>query len=101
MSIEDNIRAIAKYKGIQIGTMEDVMGVSHGYLSRSKNMSAMTLYRASQFLGVRMESLIEDEYEEFLAKQRIRDQIAELKIKLAIMGGKADDEAGNQEAVVE
>ena len=79
----ENLRYIAKEKGIKIGHIEDELGVSRGYFTRAgTNISAVRLYQASKILNV----TVEDLFERDLRREIIKDKIAALEKELSELG---------------
>ena len=78
--INENVRYLAKAKGIKLGYIEKELGVSLGYFSRGNqtNINAARLYQVSKILGESMEDLIEKDFR----REIIQDKIAELKREL-------------------
>ena len=60
-NVYPNIKRIAKKKAVNIRDVEMAAGVSPGYFSRRKDMSPVTvLIKATEFLGVKLEDLLDE-----------------------------------------
>lgn len=86
MKVYDNIYFLIKHRGVSIGKLERSIGVSLGYLSRSKkvnaDISAETLYRISKFFDVTMDELYTGSFRADAIKEeleRLRKELAELE----------------------
>jgi transcriptional regulator with XRE-family HTH domain len=71
--IYENIDLVIKNKGINKGEVEEAIGVNRGYLSRRCNMSAVTLYKLSNVLDVKMDSLCSDRLTAKMVEAQIKD----------------------------
>jgi len=80
--LHDNLRYSAMAKGIKISDLEKEMDVSPGYISREKALSLRSVYRASKFLDIPMETLIEEDLSTACKIEAIRKEIERLTIEL-------------------
>ena len=62
VKLAKNIKALIKYKKMNIGQFEKEIGMTVGAISRNKRLHYDTLYIIAKRLGVSMESLIEKDY---------------------------------------
>ena len=64
-NVYPNIKRIAKKKAVNIRDVEMAAGVSPGYFSRRKDMSPVSvLIKATEFLGIKLEDLLNEPPEE-------------------------------------
>ena len=75
-----NIRFVCKNKGIQIGELETIVGVSLGYISRmeknGKSISLRNAYSLANIVGVTIDDLLR---KDFFKEMRIKELEEELK----------------------
>ena len=76
-----NARYLCKQKGMNIGELEEQVGVSKGYLSRlsssEKAISLVNLYKTAQILGTTIDELLS---EDMMIKHRIQELEEELNL---------------------
>lgn len=71
-ALSDNIQALIKIRGIQIGKLEKQLGVSAGYFSRVRrgmSISSEVLYKLSKAVDVSMDDLCSKGYNNRLIKE--------------------------------
>ena len=78
-----NVRNICKQKSIQIGKLEEQIGVSHGYLSRldksEKAICLANLYKTSKILETSLDDLLDEELSINRKIQELKEEIATLE----------------------
>ena len=73
--VNKNIKTLCKENHIPLAEMEKKMGVSTGYLSRRKNLSAQAVLIAAETLNVNMEDLMKEDFTEALMVAEHLDNI--------------------------
>lgn len=71
-ALSDNIQALIKIRGIQVGKLEKQLGVSAGYFSRVRrgmSISSEVLYKLSKAVDVSMDDLCSEGYKNRLVKE--------------------------------
>ena len=75
-----NLRIVCKNKGIQIGELETIVGVSIGYISRmeknGKSISLRNAYSLANIVGVTLDDLLR---KDMFKEMRIKELEEELK----------------------
>lgn len=80
--LRENIDFLIKIRKEKIGEVETAIGVSIGYLSRSKEYADLPIskvVRTAEYFGVSVDSLIHDYYKAEYLKKQIAELQAELK----------------------
>ena len=72
--IVENIYLLIREKGLKIGDVENLSGISTGYLSRIKdskiNINVESLYKIANYLNVTIDSLVNCDYSELSATEK-------------------------------
>lgn len=88
----ENVKFIARNKGINLKEIERTIGVTQGYMSRAKknniDISISKAYTAAKMLGYTLDDLIEKDYAKEFRRAEIKKEIARLEAELM----EADDE---------
>lgn len=80
--VVNNIRTLAKIKGLKLGDIERKMGRQAGYLSRYPNIGTLELIGTAKLLGVTVGDLITKDFGDMLIDVEIRkleEQIGEIE----------------------
>lgn len=79
-----NVRYLLKKQGKKIGDLEVSIGVTKGYLSRSKygskqRISLPTMLMAADYVETPLQDLVSEDFAKELELEKIQKQIEELK----------------------
>ena len=82
--IYENAKALAKIRGLKLSDVEEKLGLSQGYLSRTAHgIKIEKVYELSKIFGVTIADLIEkdfwEEYKEKIAEYELADAIRKAK----------------------
>ena len=82
----ENVKFIARDKRINLKEIEQTIGVSQGYMSRTKkdnmDISLSKAYTAAKMLGYSLDDLIEHDFAKEFRRSEIRKEIARLEAEL-------------------
>lgn len=96
--VVNNIRTLAKIKGLKLGDIERKMGRQAGYFSRYPNIGTLELIGTAKLLGVTVGDLITKDFGDMLIDSEIRkleEQIDGIKREIVELQKKKI--AGNKE----
>lgn len=90
----ENVKAIAKHKGIKLGSVEHFIERPRGYFSRKPIVSLEDAITVSQMFGESLEDMISKDYSQIYKyeemkqrREQLLKEIEELKKELKEMGG--------------
>lgn len=81
----DNVRMIAKHKGLKIGDLERDIGKWAGYFSRDPLVHLEDAVKISRVLGESLEDIMFKDYEEEYRIQAINDRREQIKVEIALL----------------
>ena len=74
-----NIKYLAKRYGVKMGDIEDRIGVSRGYISRTKDISVFKANKIARELDIELTDLLEKDLCNEIEAQEIKEEIERLQ----------------------